>query len=726
MLNHKQMKSKIAVTGICLLLSLNLAAQREIQSLNGIWEVEESIDAGKVPARFGHKVRVPGLTNTATPSFEGVDRFYGREYYTNRWVQPTLMKLDIDADTMKIGYSLQKRNYFWYRKTFETKPGFEAVILKINKAQFGSMVLVNGKKAGEYDGCFTSRQYDITPYLKKKGTNVVIVRIGAHPAVLPPSVPAGNDFEKRHWTPGIYDDVSVIFTNYPYIETVQVAPDIHKGEILVSARVITRPGTETIKLTGKIREWKSGTEVSGLTKDFPTGGDSRATVTFSIPLRNARLWAPWDPFLYTLNLSTGSDDMDVRFGMREFRFDTPTKRAYLNDKLIFLRGSNITLHRFFDDSLCVNHPWEEEWVRKLLTGLPGKYNWNCFRFCIGPVPDKWFDVADEAGLLIQNEYFIWSYRPYWDRNLLKTHLQDWILDCCNHPSVAWWDINNETREPILTELISEIRSLDLSGRAWDNGYNLPEGDNDPVEDHNYKFYSSRPGTNGWHQQKFMNGMAEKTTNSPHPTAHACVLNEYGWLWLKRNGQKTLLTAPIYDSIAKGYTSQQRQELYAYLLAAETEYFRAHRNYAGVLHFDYLTGDFHGAITGDVFRDPEKLEPVEVYDEYFSEIFKPLGVYVNYFPENVIAGTETEIPVMLVNDEYHRISGNIEIRILDESGEEVANSSGPFSIAELSQYTGKIKIRMPEKEGAYRIHTYAVQPDGSKTLCRRKINITSEK
>lgn len=169
MLNHKQMKSKIAASGICILLSLNLAAQREIQSLNGIWEVEESIDAGKVPARFGHKVRVPGLTNTATPSFEGVDRFYGREYYTNRWVQPTLMKLDIDADTMKTGYSLQKRNYFWYRKTFETKPGFEAVILKINKAQFGSMVLVNGKKAGDMTVVLHPASMTLPLFSKRKG-----------------------------------------------------------------------------------------------------------------------------------------------------------------------------------------------------------------------------------------------------------------------------------------------------------------------------------------------------------------------------------------------------------------------------------------------------------------------------------------------------------------------------------------------------------------------------
>ena len=38
-------------------------------------------------------------------------------------------------------------------------------------------------------------------------------------------------------------------------------------------------------------------------------------------------------------------------------------------------------------------------------------NWNAFRFCIGPVPDNWLDIADEAGLLIQNEFFVWTGRP---------------------------------------------------------------------------------------------------------------------------------------------------------------------------------------------------------------------------------------------------------------------------------------------------------------------------
>ena len=42
---------------------------------------------------------------------------------------------------------------------------------------------------------------------------------GAHPAVLPDNYPAGSDFEKIKWTPGIYDSVSVFFCANPVIAT---------------------------------------------------------------------------------------------------------------------------------------------------------------------------------------------------------------------------------------------------------------------------------------------------------------------------------------------------------------------------------------------------------------------------------------------------------------------------------------------------------------------------
>ncbi|NJK93936.1 MAG: hypothetical protein HC905_02520 [Bacteroidales bacterium] len=523
----------------------------------------------------------------------------------------------------------------------------------------------------------------------------------------------------------MYDDVSLICTSYPYIENVQVAPDIYKNEITIQSVILNKPGTKQLSLTGTVKEWKSGKVVSSVIKKFETNNNNRQLISFNIPVTEAILWSPQNPFLYCFTLSTGVDDYTARFGMREFRFDTPTKRAYLNNKLIFLRGSNITLHRFFDDSLCRNHPWDEKWVRTLLTDLPKKYSWNTFRFCIGPVPDKWFEIADEAGLIIQNEYFIWSYRPYWNKDTLKSQLIRWMNDCWNHPSVAWWDICNETREPILTGLISEIRHLDLSNRAWDNGYNLPEGENDPVEDHHYKWYAGKygPGLH-WKLKNFQEGTGEKSTNSPHPSAHACVLNEYGWLWLKRNGQYTNLTKAVYDSIAPGATNNQRQELYSYLLAVETEYFRAHRNYAGVMHFDYLTGDFNGAITGDIFKNPETLEPVQAYDDYLSEIFKPLGVYVNFFPDRLASYDTANVPIMIIQDDDFPVNGILEVKLVNDTGSEIEIVRQAFKVGAFSQTTVNVKFPFNAKPGAYWLNTVALHGNNDKTLSRRKITLST--
>ncbi len=695
-------------------------AQRETLSLNGEWAIEESVDSLRIPKKYTHTVQVPGLANMSVPEFKDIDKFYGKEYLLNSWAKASHQHLNVNADTLKTGLSVQKRNYLWYKKVVDIKTVNELYVLKINKAQFGTRLIINGKTAGYSTDCFSSQYYNITRFLKVPGKNEIVIRIGAHPGVLPAEVPAGNDYEKRHWTPGIYDDVSLICTNYPYIESVQVSPDIYKDEVTVQSIVIAGPGTDSLSISYKISEWKSSAEVANIISENIkiSGGSEGNKITSKVKIPDPKLWSCESPFLYMLDVSTGKDNFTTRFGMREFRFDTPTKRAWLNGKIIYLRGSNITLHRFFDDSLCRNHPWDEKWVRKLLTDLPAKYSWNCFRFCIGPVPDKWFDIADENGLIIQNEYFIWSYRPYWDTKILQTQLAGWMRDSWNHPSVGWWDINNETRSDTLTKLIPLLRGLDLSDRAWDNGYNLPVGSNDPVEDHNYKWFRNPADT----RKHFEEGTSAKTTNSPHPTAHAAVLNEYGWMWLKRSGEVTLLTKGIYDSIAPNCSNSERQEIYAYLLAAETEYFRAHRNYAGVLHFDYLTGDFNGAITGDIFRNPETLEPLPAYDKYFSEIFKPLGVYVNFFQPEVNHASRISVPVMLINDEYKTLKGTIEMNLLDSNGKSVFISTVPFTIDPLSQQTYILNIAFPEIEGEYILKTKAIQENGESTTCVRKTRI----
>ena len=124
-------------------------------------------------------------------------------------------------------------------------------------------------------------------------------------------------------------------------------------------------------------------------------------------------------------------------------------------------------------------------MRKLLVEIPKQMHWNTFRFCIGPVPDKWLDIADEAGLLIQNEYFVWTGHElarHGKRRYTSTPTQmireyrEWMRDNWNHPSVAIWDANNETWDPMFGDkIIPAVRGLDLSNRPWENSYKPPGG-----------------------------------------------------------------------------------------------------------------------------------------------------------------------------------------------------------------------------------------------------------
>jgi hypothetical protein len=692
-----------------------ILAQRTVISLNGEWEIEDSVDPDDIPTAFQHTVRVPGMVNQSTPPFPDVDRFDGLDYLQNGFVRAQIKKVNVD--TIKVGIPHQDRNYFWYRKDFEVEDKKDLVILRINKAQFGTSVWVNGEKAGTHLGCFTAGKFDISDLVKRNGKNELIVRIGAHPGALPDWALSGSDYEKPKWTPGIYDDVSVIISRYPFIENVQVAPDIYDSTIIVQSRIVNNGEPKVLKLNYSVEGYKFDfKKIDNDMEAILINENDTIVVLDTIKIPEPKLWSPEEPNLYKLNVSTGEDDITTRFGMREFKFDTKTKLAYLNGKPYYLRGSNITLHRFFDDDSCRLQPWDENWVRRLLVSWPRKFNWNAFRFCIGPVPDMWLDIADETGLIIQNEFFIWQYHSNWDSTELKNQVVEWMEDNWNHASLGWWDICNETNTEYLRDIIKDVRHLDLSNRAWDNGYGLPVGPNDPVEDHHYNI-----AWNGWKYNEYEDKVAPKTTNSPHPTAHACVLNEYGWLWLKRDGGTTILSKRVYDSIALGISNKKRIELAAYLLAQETEYFRAHRNYAGVLHFTFLTGNFDNVITGDLFNDIDKLTIHPAYESYFTQVFKPLGLYINYSKSREDPGKEITIPVMMVNDEYTDLEGDLDLMIKGADGRIMSYKSLKFSIESLGAMTYSYQMTTPENPGQYWIEVKSLSTDGRETtISKRKM------
>jgi len=724
---HKFVLLLVALTTSSLLLR---AVERTTISLDGTWDIEDSKESDIIPAAWNHKAPVPGLAHSAQPAFPHVDEFDSRMLIQNRVGAGKLPK---SAIVFNAGVSHQARNWFWYRRTFEVPTVRQVVILRINKAQFGSAVWLNGIKIGDHLPCFTAATFDVSRAIRQ-GKNELIVRVGAHPGVLPPTVSAGTDFEKIRWTHGIYDSVSIALSDNPVIQNVQVAPKITDSSIVVQTSLQNfGKNPVSFDLRQRVHAWKSLTLLTTAKPyrlTLAPGQQKLVLQTVAVP--GARLWSPESPNLYVLETGTRGDTASTRFGMREFRFETATKRAYLNGRVYFMRGSNITLHRFFEDPLSGTLPWDEAWVRKLLVQIPHEMHWNSFRFCIGPVPDRWLDIADEAGLLIQNEYFVWTGNAWhgpedqvhFDSDEMVQEYKEWLGDNWNHPSVAIWDANNETWDPAFGEkIIPAVRGLDLSNRPWENSYNPPVGPDDPVEDHPYEFQTMADGGAPFSMTTLENpgGMSPGA-----PTGHALILNEYGWLWLNRDGTPTELTKNLYPALLnKDATPQQRLALNAYLLAGITEYWRAYRHYAGVLHFVYLTSSDPAGYTSDHFRDVQKLELHSDFRDYMSNAFAPVGIYLSFWQPTIESGAARSLPVMLVNDQYREVQGTLTLALEDNHGHAAATQTAKFSIAPLGQKTLYNEFKFPDTTGDFLLRAIIHYPENGKdfsTQSRRHVKL----
>src|SRR6267378_6264580 len=279
-------KSFVLLTAVAAPTPSLWATDRATISLNGTWQIEDSKEAEAIPVAWNHKVPVPGLAHSAEPAFPQVDQFDSRMSIQNRVGQGKLPKT---ANVYNAGVSRQERNWFWYRRTFDISDTKSVAILRINKAQFGAAVWLNGVKIGDHLPCFTAATFNVSNAIRR-GENELIVRVGAHPGVLPDSVSGGTDFEKIRWTPGIYDNVSLALSENPVIDSVQVAPRIADSSIVVQTS-LRNFGNNTVSfdLTYRVPLSKERAIVaSSVTKGIRLGPGESKVVLQTVAVAEAR------------------------------------------------------------------------------------------------------------------------------------------------------------------------------------------------------------------------------------------------------------------------------------------------------------------------------------------------------------------------------------------------------------------------------------------------------
>jgi len=378
------------------------------------------------------------------------------------------------------------------------------------------------------------------------------------------------------------------------------------------------------------------------------------------------LWTPEDPFLYELEVDTGADVSRTRFGLRTFTTDPQSGRALLNGKVYYLRGSNVCIYRFFEDAARGGLPWDRAWVRKLHRRFK-EMHWNSLRYCIGFPPEFWYEIADEEGILIQDEFPIWYSRAKdgWPEAITPPDLvkeyTEWMRERWNHPCVVIWDAQNETwNDRVVAAAIKQVRRLDLTRRPWDNGWGTQQESGDIAECHPY-----RSGRAGWSLADFArengipnNGPGRASGKPPY------LINEYAWLWINRDGSLPTLTSNVYARlVGENATIDARRHYYARTLAAKTEFWRVRRQCAGVLHFCGLGYSRADGQTSDNFTDVKKLIYEPHFFEYVRDSFAPVGVAIDYWGVQANPGSTVQVPVRIINDLDAEWKGGVTLRLL---------------------------------------------------------------
>ncbi len=673
----------------------SLAANRTVVSLDGEWEMAEG-GWDKIPDRFEHRAPVPGLADMATPPFS------------------------------QVGETNQPRAAFWYRKTFQIRGKVpEVASLKLHKAAYGARVYLNGQMAGEHLPCFTPGYFNLRPWLKGQGAaNELVVRVGAFRTAIPENMPDGWDFEKTRYLPGLFDSVEVILARSPFIVRVQVNPRIDSQTARIQA-CISNASSEKVNASVDftVREARSG-QTAGQGKTDPIQllpGEERV-VTAEVVLKNCQLWSPESPFLYELETRTAGDALRTRFGMREFCLDHATGRAFLNGRPYFLRGSNVTLYRFFEDPQRGDRPWRTEWVRRLHQQFRSMH-WNALRYCIGFPPKKWYEVADEEGFLIQDEFPLWSLARQVEalssEELIRQYTE-WMQERWNHPCVVIWDAQNETQTAATGKAIQAVRQLDLSGRPWDNGWAPPQAPGDVYESHPYLFSNPSFKLGGLAQ---VSGIP-RGNPVPNESQNPILINEYGWLWLNRDGTPTTLTRAVYQNLlGRKATPEQCRHLYARYLAALTEFWRCHRACAGVLHFCGLGYSRPDGQTSDHFIDLENLQFEPEFARYVRDAFAPVGLMIDEWAETQTAGLQRQVPVAVINDLPQTWRG--EVRLQLKSGAVVWEQSQPCILPALGEQRVFFELAMPTNGGAYQLEAALVQNGSAKVRSLRDFEVVTE-
>ncbi len=599
---------------------------------------------------------------------------------------PRAIEVPSVLDPRELGPGGPDNAYAWYSCNIEVQgvPPTSAVWLKIEQAQFGTAVFLDGVPLGSSMACYTSQEYRLDAVLRTGKVHRLEIRVGCR-ETLPPESAVGRDQEKSVFTPGIWGDVWLVCAGMPRIEAVQVIPRLKPSQAAVRVWLDSGPArVRSAELFVEVRAFRNAERSVDRRAQIELGEGGSASAECVVPMEGCRVWSPDDPFLYTATVTLfcggrATDRVTTRFGMREF---TIRGNAFLlNGKRIFLKGGNIAFHRFLADPERKRLPWDPAWIKRLLVDIPRAHHFNFFRLHLGHAYNRWYDIADEHGMLLQDEWAFWCVTG--SNRVIEEEMRQWLRDNWNHPSIVIWDPINECSDAsLLHDVVPALRELDPT-RPWEAV--------DFQEQHPY-IYSL--GMTLPDRRFGFTDALRSLENSSRPV----VVNEFIWWWLDNAGRPTELMKDVVERwLGPNPSGEQLLRRQEYLVQELVGLFRRMRC-AAIQPFVYLSNSdgptghwFEGAIA--------QLHPKPILTA-LKNAFAPFGFSCAMWDRHFEGGEAVDAPLHVFNDTGIRERGVIAAALVDELGNAVQEHRRDVEVAPGDREIVSLRMTMPTREGAW--------------------------
>lgn len=334
----------------------------------------------------------------------------------------------------------------WYRKhlNLNDNDAYSRYVLHFDGAYMNTSVYVNGQLVGVRPYGFISFSYDITPYLKKQGDNVVAVKVDN-----------SKQPNSRWYTGcGIYRHVYLMKSSDIRIEEwgVQALTEVKKGKGKVSLNTkIENPSGRSRRVMVHQTLWNKAHQMVSKASKACQVEAKGATISQLLNVNKPQLWSLESPNLYTITTEIEENgrilDRDtISIGLRNVAFDVK-KGFFLNGKNIKING--VCLH---GDLGCLGTAINEDALYRQLLMMKDM-GVNAIRCSHNPPAPELLNLCDSMGLLVMDEAFdswmqgktTYDYSIYF-KTWAERDLRDMVLRDRNHPSIILWSIGNEVLE----------------------------------------------------------------------------------------------------------------------------------------------------------------------------------------------------------------------------------------------------------------------------------------